>query len=323
VASAGMAADSVEAFYKGKTVDVYIGSAPGGGYDLYGRLIAKYMGEHIPGKPTLVPKNLPGGGGYRMMLGTYTGAPRDGTVMVIPPQGLVVSQALGEDGMNFDARTLNFIGRLAPFVGLIYTWHTSPTKTLDDARKRETVVGSTGPYTSTATFLALNVLAGTKFKVVKGYSSGTEVDLAMERGEVEGGTSAWAGIKVGNPDWLKENKLNMLAQLTTEPASDLPGVPMVIDLPQNETDRKALRLLAVGGTTGRAVATLPNVPPERVEALRAAFLKMTKAPGFMDEAEKRKIDIGIMSGVDLQKVIEDSLDVSPEVITRTKKAREG
>ena len=204
------AQNSVEAFYKGRTVELVVGTLPGGGYDLYGRLIARYLGKHIPGAPTVIVRNMPGAGHLRMANWLYNVAPRDGTVLATTPQSIAIEQALGTDGVQYDAGKFTYVGRAAPVVEVTYVWHTSKTQSIADARTRETVMGGSGAASPTVFYLkALNALAGTKFRVVAGFRGVSETELAVQREEVEGGTKAWASMKIDNAEWLREKKAKM------------------------------------------------------------------------------------------------------------------
>jgi tripartite-type tricarboxylate transporter receptor subunit TctC len=322
--SHGAAADAVGDFFKGRTITYYISTVPGGGYDLYGRLVASYIGRHIPGQPAVVPKNMPGAGGLTMTNWLYNVAPRDGTAIAGPPQALAIEQVLGSKGIQYDAGKFTWIGRAAPVVGVMYTWFTSPTKTFKDAQERETIMGGTGPTSPTITYLKqLNILAGTKFKPIPGFGGTTEVNLAMERGEVEGSIKSWASMKVDNPDWLREHKVNIILQFALDKPSDLSDVPLMMDIGKTEADRQALRFFSAGNAMGRATFGPPALPPDRVAALRAAFMAAMKDPELVAEADKRRIDIGPLSGEGLQKIVEDTLAVTPEVKARALEARTG
>ena len=317
------AADPVEDFYRNHPINFYIGNTVGGGYDLYGRFIARYLGRHIPGNPSIVPVNMPGAGGLNMAGWLYNKAPRDGTAIAIASQVLAIEQALDSPGVQYDARKFNWIGRAAPVVELTYTWHTSPTKTLEDARQRETVMGGINPTSNTVSYLRLlNALAGTKFKIISGYPGTTEMHLAMERGETEGATKTWEAFKADNSDWLRDKKVNILVQYALTKSPELPDTPLMIDLGKSDADRQVLRFFATGNELGRGFMTAPGVPPERVAALRKALMEMMKDPKFIADAGKRQLDIGPMPGADVQKLIEDSLAVSPALIAAAKRARD-
>jgi tripartite-type tricarboxylate transporter receptor subunit TctC len=322
-AAPAQAQSSVEAFYKGRTVEIVIGTVPGGGYDLYGRLIAHYLGKHIPGNPTVIVKNMPGAGHLRMTNWLYNAAPKDGTVLATAPQALAIEQALHSDGIQYDAAKFTWIGRVAPVVEISFTWHTSPTKTLDDARKRETVMGGSGPTSPTVFYLkALNALAGTRFKIIQGFPGGAATELAMQRGEVEGNTKAWAAMKVDNADWLREKKVNLLLQYANERSPDMPDVPLMAELGRTAGEKAALNLFAMGNAMGRSIMGAPGAPPERTAALRKAFDDTMRDPELVAFAKQRKIDIGPpLGGAGLAKLVEETLSVSPETAAMVKKAR--
>ena len=293
---------TVEDFYRGKTINFYIGNTVGGGYDLYGRFIAMHLGRYLPGRPNIVPVNMPGAGGLTMAGWLYRSAPRDGTAIAIASQVLPIEQALGAPSVQYDARRLSWIGRAAPVVEVSYTWHTSQTRTLADARQRETVMGGINPTSNTVTYLRLlNSLAGTRFKIINGYPGTTEMHIAMERGETEGATKTWEAFKADNSDWLRDKKVNMLVQYALTASPELPGVPLMSDLGRSEDDRQVLRFYMSGNELGRAIVTAPDVPPERLAALRTALMTMLRDPEFLAEAKKRKVEIGPMPGQDVHK----------------------
>jgi tripartite-type tricarboxylate transporter receptor subunit TctC len=318
------AADPVADFYRGRTINFYIGNTPGGGYDLYGRFIAMHLGRYIPGTPSIVPVNMPGAGGLNMAGWMFRQAPRDGTAIAIASQVLPIEQALGSRAAQYDARKFVWLGRAAPVVEVSYTWHTSKTRTLADARLRETVMGGVSPTSNTVIYLRLlNALAGTKFKIISGYPGTTETHLAMERGETEGATKTWEAFKADNSDWLRDKKVNMLVQYALKKSPELPDVPLMSDLGRTEADRQVLRFFNSGNELGRAFMTAPGVPPERAAALRKALLDMLKDAAFLAEAKKRKLQINALAGADVQTLVEGILRVSPELIEAAKKARAG
>ena len=318
-------AETPEAFYKGKTVELYVGTNPGGGYDLYGRLIARHIGKHIPGNPAVVVKNMPGAGHLRMANWVYSAAPRDGTVLAVAPQSVAIEQILGTEGVQYDAANFTWIGRVAPVVEVTYTWHTSKTKTLEDARKRETMMGGSGPASPTVFYLkALNHLAGTKFNVIPAYPSNADTNLAMQRGEIEGGSKSWASMKVDNADWLRDHKVNILVQYATERAADMPDIPLMMELGRNDDERKALKLFTLGNATGRSIMATPGIPEDRVAALRKAFMDTMNDPELVSFTRDKKIDLGpALTGAQLKDLIDETLATPPHVIALAKAARGG
>lgn len=319
----GALAQSPEAFYRGRTVELYVGTDPGGGYDLYGRLVARYIGKHIPGAPALIVKNMPGAGHLRMANWVYSAAPRDGTVLAMAPQSIAIEQLLGTAGVQYDARRFSWIGRVAPVVEVTYTWHTSQTRTLADATQRETVMGGSGAASPTVFYLkALNQLAGTKFNVISAYPSNAETNLAMQRGEVEGGSKAWASMKVDNADWLRDKKVNILVQYATSRDPDLPDVPLMMELGRTDAERRALNLFAMGNAMGRSVMATPDIAADRLAALQDAFVSTMKDEELVAFTRERRIDIGpILTGKELQALVMETMATPPEVARLTKAAR--
>ena len=311
------AQQSVEDFYKGKSIDLYIGFTVGGGYDLYARLVGKYLGDHIPGKPRVTPKNMTGAGSRIAAGYVFSVAPKDGTALATADQSIPLEQATGESGINFDASKFNWIGNPIVDNNVVVTWYKSPVKTIADARTQEVAVGATGFNTSSQYPQVLNSMAGTKFKIILGYPGGNEINLAMENGEVGGrGSNSWASWKASRPDWVRDKKLNVLVQIGLTKSPDLPDVPLLIDLANNDEDRAAMRLVSAPPTVGRPLFTSPGVPEDRVKALRRAFDDTMKDQAFLDEAKKFNLDIAPISGEELQKVVADIIATPPAATKR-------
>jgi hypothetical protein len=304
VAQPALGQAAVEQFYSGRKIDLIIGYTPGGTYDLYARLVARHMGKYIPGKPAIVPRNMPGGGSRVAATWVYEAAPRDGTVLATADQALPVEQAMGDKQLRIDTTRLNYIGNPIAGNNTTVTWHTSGIKTIEDARRVEVPVGATGASTSSQYPRAMNALLGTKFKIILGYPGANDINLAMERGEVAGkGSDSWTAWKATRPDWLRDKKINILVQIGLEKEPDLPDVPLMMDLAANADDRAVLRLLSVSGTIGRPIFTTPDAPAERIKALREAFAMVMKDPAFLEEAKAGNIDLNPVSGEDLQKLV--------------------
>lgn len=311
---------SVEDFYKGKNIDMVIGYAPGGGYDLYARMVAQHIGNHIPGKPNVIARNMPGAGSRTAVAWLSNVAPKDGTVLMTADQSLSVAQAMGDKaltGLKIDTSKLIYIGNPNADNNTTSTWHTSGVKTIEDAMKKEVPMGATGGSTSSQYPRTMNAVLGTKFKVILGYPGGNDINLAMERGEVAGrGSNAWASWKSTRPDWLKEKKINILVQIGLTKAPDLPDVPLLIDLAKNDEDRALLKLMSASTTIGRPIFTSPGVPEERVKALRAAFEATMKDPAFLADAQKRNFDINPVSGEQLQKIVAEIVATPKSISNR-------
>ena len=322
-ATAGRA-QGVAEFYRGKTINLIIGTSAGNDYDFRGRLIARYLGKHLPGQPVIVPRNMPGGGGVQAANWIANIAPRDGTVVHMIMANMMASQAMGLPGVEFDTRKFQWIGNTSSTPNVVAAGHTSGVKTNDDVRQRERGVGA--PMgTAGALYPALmNALAGTKFKLVTGYPGGNEVSLAMERGEVDGrGSNSWAAWKSTKPEWVRDHKLNILVQIGLKRAADLPDVPLMLELATNDADRKLLAFISAETEVARSLVTTPGTPPDRVEALRRAFDAMIKDPDFLAEAAKSEMDISPATGEECQKIADAIVNTPPEIAARARAMLDG
>jgi tripartite-type tricarboxylate transporter receptor subunit TctC len=317
LSSAAMAQQGVEDFYKGKKIDIVVGFTVGGGYDAYARLVGRHLGDLMPGKPAVIVRNMAGAGSRTAAAFIHGVAPKDGTAMGIADQSIPLEQALGDAGVKFDSREFNWIGNPNADNNVLAVWHTSPVRSIEDARKVEVAIGATGFNTSSQYPTVLNAIAGTRFRVIYGYPGGNEINLAMERGEVAGrGSNAWASYKSTRPDWLTEKKIIVLAQIGLRRAPDLPNVPLLQDVATNDLDRAAMRLLSSPTAIGRPFFAPPGVPADRVKALRAAFDVMVKDPGFLADAKKLNLDIDPVSGEELQKIVSDIINAPQDVKKR-------
>jgi tripartite-type tricarboxylate transporter receptor subunit TctC len=317
--SATTGATAQEDFYRGKTVTFIIGFGPGGGYDLYARVLGRHIANHIPGRPNVVTQNLEGAGSVRAANFVYNTAPRDGTAIAAVNQNMPMYQLLGGKAAQFEASKLAWIGSMGGSNGLLYTWYTSKTKTIDDAKKNVVMLGGTGTNSDSHIFPTLiNNLLGTKFKVVNGYSGGSkEVHLALERGEVEGrGGNAWASLKSSNRDWLEQKKLNMLVQIGLEREPELPDVPLLLDLVTNDTDRKIVELVSLPTFLGYAHWVSPEVPAERVAILRRAYSETMKDPAFLAETQKLDMMLRPKSGEELTAIVKRVASTPPDILKR-------
>ena len=313
-----LAQDAVAQFYRSKpAIDLIIGFSVGGGYDAYARLLARHLGDQLPGQPRLIPKNMTGAGSRIAAAYIHGVAARDGTALGIADQSIALEQALGDSGVKFDTRELIFIGNPIADNNVVTTWHTSPVKTIADARKIEVALGATGFNTSSQYPQVLNAMAGTKFKIILGYPGGAEINLAMEKGEVAGrGSNSWASWKATKPDWIRDGKLNVLAQIGLKRDPELPDTPLLTDLVTNDLDRAAMRLLSAPTAIGRPFFAPPGVPADRVKALRAAFAATMKQPAFLDDARKLNLDVNPVSGEELQTIVADIIDAPQPVKAR-------
>ncbi len=311
------AQQSVEDFYRGKKLDMIIGYSAGGTYDLYARLVARQLGNYLPGNPIIIPRNMPGGGSRTAVTWLYQQGPRDGTVLATADQSLSVEQAMGDKQLRFDTRELIYIGNPSADNNTTATFHTSPVKTIEDAKRISVPLGATGGSTSSQYPKAMNALIGTKFRIILGYPGGNDINLAMERGEVAGrGSNAWGAWKATRADWVRDGKLNVLVQIGLTKAHDLPNVPLLMDLATNPEDRAVLKLLSASTTIGRPIFTTPGVPPERVKALRQSFDRMMKDEAFLEVAKKENLEIEPVSGEELQRIVADIVATPKSIADR-------
>jgi tripartite-type tricarboxylate transporter receptor subunit TctC len=301
-------------FYKGRTISLIIASNASGGYDTYGRLLARHMGRHLAGTPGFVVQNMPGAGGIRAANHLYNVAAKDGTVMGIFDQAVFLDQLLGVPGLRGDVTKFNWIGRLVGNSAVLFAWHTARVKKIEDAFTHELIVAAPGS-SSRLNWTALNALGSTKFKLLTGYEGPATAKIAMERGEVDAMSLPWSVLKAENPDWLRDKKVNLLLQ-TGEKNPGLADLPRMIDLARNEADRRVLEIFTTPTVVGRSFVTPPGLARERVEELRSGFMAMVKDPEFLAEVTKMNFELGPLSGAELQAFF--TKDYSPVLIERAK-----
>ena len=316
---AGSAQAQTDPNYAGKSVTVLIAFEPGGSYDVYGRLVARFLGAHLPGKPNVVVQNMPGAGGLIGANNLYEVTPRDGTVVGEVSQTAAIGQALSTSGVRYDVRKFNWVGRMMSNVQLMHSWKTAKGQSMDDALKVEIIVAGTGPTSSSVVFpKIMNDLLGTKFRVVPGFQGAASATLAMERGEVDAVVRPWSEIKARNPDWVRDGTIHPLVQFSLARHPDLPNYPAVVDLAHDESQRQLLSLFASGSDVGNALVLPPGVAPAIVAVWRKAFNETMTDPALLAEADKLVLEADWLDGEKLQKLTESVFDVSPQVIERAK-----
>jgi tripartite-type tricarboxylate transporter receptor subunit TctC len=319
-ASRAPAADPVEDFYRGKSVTLTIGNEVGGGYDQYARTLARHLGRFIPGNPSIIPKNVPAADGVAAAYRLSNVAPRDGSEIGAFHRDIPILPLIGQmQDIEFNAQKLGWIGSLNRETSICMSWHTSQIKTFQDTFDHDFVVGVTAAGASLDTFEAplMNVFHS-KLKVIAGYHGGQNVDLAMERGEIEGRCGvSWSSLIVRNADWFRDKKINILLQFGLK-RHDLPDVPLPQDLVQSAQDKEALEFLQIPTLIGRPYLAPPGVPPERLAALRAAFNAMIKDPEFLADVATQRMEIQLVTGEDIANVIARAYGASPQVITRAR-----
>jgi tripartite-type tricarboxylate transporter receptor subunit TctC len=315
------AAQTPEQFYKGKTIDLVIGYPPAGSNDFYARLLARHLGKHIPGHPTIVPQNKPGAGSFVALGQAFTTLPKDGTVIAIGAPTAPLDEKLGTPGVRFKTAAFNWIGRIDSLINIVFLWHTSPVKTFADALRIESKLSATGVGSTVSIYPTVtNNVLGTKFKLIMGYKGSNDAQLAVERGEADGHSTSWTAVKVAHPDWLPEKKINIIMQFALTKHPELPNVPTVIELAKTDEQRAILRAVMNATEIGTAFLTTPGVPADRVAALRRAFDETVKDPEFLAEANKSKLTVGPLAGEELQKLIGEVSDLPPELIDKVRAA---
>ena len=285
-------------------------------------MVSRHIGKHLPGNPRVVPENMLGASGRVAANYMYNAAPRDGSVIAVLQQSVPMGQALGEGGIQYDAARFNWIGSPVRPDETLVVWHTTGVKTIEDAKKKEVIIGATSPTGMNYVYPKLaNELLGTKFKIVAGYPGGTPIVLALERGEVEGrGSNPWSEWKATKPEWVREGKIIPIMQMSLFKHPDLPHVPLMIDLAPNENVRTVFELISITGELGRPFLTSPGVPAERVAALREAFARTMDDPDFLADARKVRQEIQLVGWKEMESHVQRVLGASPAAIDLLKAA---
>lgn len=294
-------------FYRGRTLELDISTSVGGGYDAYARLLARHVGRFIPGSPIVVAKNMEGAGGLRLANFLYNAAPKDGTTFATLYRGAIFDPLLGGKGAQFDATRFTYIGSANDEVSVCVAWHTSGVTSFEQVLAKELVVGASGPSADTYQFPKIvNGVLGTKFKIIAGYAGGNDVDLAMERGEVQGRCGwSWSSLKSTRASWLAEKKINILFQMGLAKHPDLPDVPLVLDLAASDEGKAILKLIFARQVMAWPYIAPPDIPEDRAAALRFAFMQTMKDKEFMAEAAKSKLEIRPVTGASIQELVQD------------------
>ncbi|HEY4135815.1 MAG TPA: tripartite tricarboxylate transporter substrate-binding protein [Alphaproteobacteria bacterium] len=313
------AAQTVEEFFRGKNVTLIVYSDAGSSYDTYARVLARYMPEDIPGKPTIIVKNMVGAGGLTATRYLYNSAPRDGTTLGTISRGIPFEPLLGNTTVEFDPLKFNWLGSMSKETTMYVSWHTSKVKTAQDLMTKELLLAGTGAGADSEVIThALNGLLGTKIKLISGYKGATNAALALERGEIEGIYWTWNGINTSHPDWITDKKLNLLFQTRSTPHPELPNVPLVTVLAQNDEQRQAMNLLFARDVLGRPFLAPPALPADRLAALRAAFEAAVKSPALLADAERGKMEIELVTAKEVEDLIRQAYATPPAVVERIK-----
>jgi tripartite-type tricarboxylate transporter receptor subunit TctC len=307
-------AQTPEQFYRGKTVTIVVGFGPGGGYDYYARLFARYAAKYIPGQPSIVPQNMPGAGSLVATNYVYNIAPKDGTALGIVAQGLAVDEALNSPGVKYKSANFSWVGRMSSSVDMMIGWNTAKAKSIDDAFKQDVLIAGTGPGSDTEVVpRVLNNVLGTKFEVISGYPGANEAMLALQRHEVDAATVGWNTIATTKRAWLEDKTINLLLQLSPYRGKATPNTPNMVEIGKTEEQKEILSIYASGATIGRSIFGAPGIPEDRLAALRDAFTQMSKDPEFLKEIETSGTEFDPMGGAELQRVVAEASSLPEDI----------
>jgi tripartite-type tricarboxylate transporter receptor subunit TctC len=314
----------VAAFYRGKQLRMLVGTGPGGGYDLFARAVARHIGSHIPGNPTVIVQNQAAAGGLVMVNQLYSLGPKDGTVIAAPINGIPTAPLLEPAAARFDAARLNWIGSTNRETYVAYAWHAAPVQSLADLMQGQLIVGATAAGTTLVDFpLVTNKFLGTRFKVVRGYDSTPQINVAMERGEVEGiGGIGWQSVKTTIPQWIAERKITVIAQYGLHRDPELANAPTMLEFAKTDVDRAALTMMFARTEYGRPYFVPPGVPAARVEALRRAFDATMKDPDFIADAAQLQLELSPATGEEVQALVGKLAGTPADIAARVRAALE-
>lgn len=319
----GASAQPAEAFWKGKSINFYVGYGAGSGYDLYARLLARHYGRSIPGQPQVIVQNMPGAGSIKAANYLFEIAPRDGTAIGMTGRGTPMTPLLGGKGASFkDHASFSWIGSMNNEVSVCVTWHTSGVANIQQAMEREVTTAATalGADDTTVFPAVLNAIIGTKFKWITGYPGGAGMNIAMERGETQGRCGwSWSSIKSTQGDWLRDKKINLLLQLSLSKHPDLPDLPLIMDLAKTPEQKSVLELIFARQVMGRPVLAPPSIPADRLTALRRAFDTTMKDRQFLAEAEKGKWEVTAVTGEEIEALMKRVYATPSHIVEMTKK----
>jgi tripartite-type tricarboxylate transporter receptor subunit TctC len=313
--ASGAAADD---FYKGKTISIIVGFGAGGGYDLYARLIASTMPKYIPGQPRIIVQNMEGAGSIRASNHVYVQAPKDGTVIAAVVQDTATFYLLGQSGLQYDPSRFNWLGGVVAANSTLYVWHATGFSRWEDAKTNEIILGTTGTNAGSSLVpRTMNALLGTKFKLVPGYSGTKAIHLALERGEMMGAQSTWAGLTSSDPEWISKKLIRPIVQTGPSKEPDLPDVPLLKDLPDNERGRQITSVVSLAAGIGYAHWVAPGVPADRIAMLRKAYTATMQDPEFLAGAAKQRLLVRPKTGEEVTELVQQAAAVPKPVLEET------
>ena len=306
---------------EGKTITIYSGVGPGGGYDAYGRMVARNIGKHIPGNPTVIAANMPGGGGRKLGNYIYNAAPKDGSAIGIIQHTTVYDAAFGEPGIHYDATKFSWLGSMAGVTFVAFAWGETGVRTIDDAKKKQISVGATGTGATSFQYpTLLNRMFGTKLKIVTGYKGSAEIYHAVEQRELDGtGGLAWDALRNSHGRWISDNKINIFVQFALKRNPQLPNVPTIMELARTPQEKQVLQFIFSGLEFARPFQAPPGTPKAVVEMLRSAMMAVAKDAGLLEEARRRRFDVDPVDGATVQKMVEEIYEAPKSVKDEAKR----
>ncbi|MFN3892687.1 MAG: Bug family tripartite tricarboxylate transporter substrate binding protein [Beijerinckiaceae bacterium] len=311
--AAGVAAD--DGFFRGKTVTIINSTGNGGSYFNLAQSVSRYMPKYLDGNPAMIVKSMPGAGNVLATNFMYNAAPKDGTHIATINNSIPLHQVINGRGVQYDATRFNWLGSTGTYNSVAYVWHTAGIRTVKDLESKEVLLGGTGPGSSIVIYPAvMNKLLGSRFKFILGYKSTHEIDIAMERGEVQARTGSYTGLRADHPDWIAQKKVDIILQIGGKRDPELPNVPLLTELARNEAEREILKLMSSPISLGRPYLAPPGVPVERVETLRKAFMATLRDPGFLDEARKLDHEIDPLSAEEVTKIVAETVNAPKSAI---------
>ena len=319
-ASASAHAQSVEEFYADRVLELYIGFSAGGGYDAYGRLVARHIGKHIPGNPTVVVVNMDGAGSLKLANWLYNAAPRDGSVIGTVNRGVPFEPLVGIREMaRFDATKFTWLGSANDETTVCVAWERTGITSFDELYERELIVAGTGQAGDDPLVKMISGVLGSRIRLVTGYAGANEANFAMERGEVDGRCGwSWSSVKSTRQHWLDNDNIEVLLQLGFRKHNDLPDVPLILDLARSEEERQIMRLVLVRGVLGRPFMAPPDLPAERAAALQRAFAATVSDADFLREAARQRMEVIPISGEEIQNLVAEAYATPEDVVAKTR-----
>jgi tripartite-type tricarboxylate transporter receptor subunit TctC len=311
-------AQTAEEFYRNRSITMLVASGVGGGYDTYARAFARHAVKHVPAAAAIIAKNMPAASGLAAANSLYNSSDRDGGTIAALTNGVAMEPLFGNPGARYDALRLNWLGSIGKLENVCATWFRSPVRTIEAAREREVTVAAAGATSNTAIVpRVLNALIGTKFKLVAGYDTGSGLTMAIERGETEGicGLS-WSTMKASRPHWIRDHKLNVIVQMGLQKLSDLPDVPSALDLLSDPDSKQLLELILIRQEAGRPFAAPPDVPADRLSALRRAFDATMRDPDFLAEARKLQMEVDPLSAIEVERLLAAAYRTPKRIVRR-------